>query len=162
FANQSKTSKKLQTLVEDNYPTIYVIRVKGQRKYYYVYKILSLGFYPLVVQKTQCNSINGTIYQIPDNYSVSLTLFEMPIKCKTQYQSNGLLGKEKYNSNISEVALFGFDLDCLEKKWDQLKNFNNSLLMNQWKPLKELSLSQFNRQIKLLAIDIKNNTQSLF
>ncbi|CAG8776095.1 9102_t:CDS:2 [Gigaspora margarita] len=54
------------------------------------------------------------------------------------------IGKEKCNSNISGVVLFGFDLGCLEKKWDQLKNSNNSLLMNQQKPLKELSPLQIN------------------
>ncbi|KAF0530136.1 hypothetical protein F8M41_012378 [Gigaspora margarita] len=159
-ANQSET-KKSQTLVDDNYSTIYVVRVKGQRKFYHIYKILSLGLYPLVVQKTQCNSMNSTIYQIPDSYSVSLTIFKIQIKCNTQYQSNSLkLGK--CSSNLSGVALFRFDLDCLEKKYDQLKNSNNSLLMNQRKPLKELSPSQINRRIKSLAIDIKNNIQSLF
>ncbi|CAG8760493.1 24147_t:CDS:2, partial [Dentiscutata erythropus] len=81
-------NKKSQNLVKDNYPYIYVTRIMSQRKTNYTYRIISLGFYPLNVTKTRRNSINGTVYQIPDDYSFIVTIYKIQITCKTQYQNN--------------------------------------------------------------------------
>ncbi|CAG8714735.1 4159_t:CDS:2, partial [Racocetra fulgida] len=184
-------NKKSQNLVKDNYPYIYVTRIVSQRKTNYTYRIISLGFYPLNVIKTLRNSINGTVYQIPDDYSFIVTIYKTQITCKTQYQNNLVkytiswidhnsetqqcitsyssatdkLGKSN-KSSISGVKLFAFDLECLEKRRtsqsiDQQKPLEKRR-SSQQKPLEELSLSQINRRLRSLANDIKDNVQSLF
>ncbi|CAG8715989.1 5402_t:CDS:2, partial [Cetraspora pellucida] len=160
--------------------------MKYQRKFNHIYKILSLGFYPPVVKETRRNSLNGTVYQIPDNYSVSLAINKIQITCKTQYQDNGsvkftiswinsktkkyvtsyssatdagnkfLQKLGKHKSHTSGVTLFGLDLECLEKQRSQLKNS-----IHQQKSLNKLSSTQANRRLKLLAINIRNNIQPL-
>ncbi|CAG8500753.1 10870_t:CDS:2 [Dentiscutata heterogama] len=192
FKLLSSNDSKNQTLVQDNYPYIHVTRIISQRKTNYIYKLLSLGFYPLAVNKTRRNSLNGTIYRILDNYSVSVTIYQTSIICKTQYQNNGSvkytiswvdcnyklqrqvksydsatdasnkflqkLGKSN-KSSISGVKLFALDLECLEKRRDEL---NSPQSIHRQRSLEGLSSTQQNRRLKLLANDIKNNVQSLF
>ncbi|CAG8738157.1 2569_t:CDS:2, partial [Cetraspora pellucida] len=184
FKLLSFNDSKNQTLVQDNYPYIHVTRIISRRKTNYIYKLLSLGFYPLAVNKTRRNSLNGTIYRIPDNYSVSVTIYQTSIICKTQYQNNGSVkytiswvdcnyklqrrvksydsatdARKSNKSSISGVKLFALDLECLEKHRDEL---NNSQSIHRQRSLEGLSSTQQNRRLKLLANDIRNNVQSLF
>ncbi|CAG8826471.1 25994_t:CDS:2, partial [Gigaspora margarita] len=136
----------------------------SQQKTNYTYRIISLGFYPLNATKTRRNSINGTVYQIPDNYSFLVTIYKIQIIYKTQYLNNLVKYTINWINHDSEIQqctsynsatdvsnkflqLFTFDLECLEKRRNSQK---------------ELSSSQINRRLRSLANDIKDNVQSLF
>ncbi|GBB89402.1 hypothetical protein RclHR1_16080004 [Rhizophagus clarus] len=117
----------------------------GNRPFYFWYKVVSLGYYPILVKLTQKNSKDCIQYQIPDNYSVETEVSKMKICCETKYQPNGkvrftIVWKEnkaewsiysdrsatsvvntflkknnRPNSNLSGVYIFGFDIGRLHE-----------------------------------------------
>ncbi|CAG8524780.1 34359_t:CDS:2 [Gigaspora margarita] len=121
--NDSNENLKNSTSVEDNYPYIYVTRIKCQRKTSYVYKVLSLGFYPPVVKKTRRTPINGTIYRIPDNYSVSLIVFK--IQANRRIRSLAIDIKNNVQSLFLDHNMASLDLEKVNIRYN-----NNRIELN--------------------------------
>ncbi|CAG8852911.1 9808_t:CDS:2, partial [Gigaspora margarita] len=167
----------------DDYLNIYVTRLIGKQKKQYLYKILQLGFYPQQVKRTQQSG-----YPIPNEYIVGVKVNGVDLIAKTQYNSFGevvytitwdscneknqsvssnksasnasaLFLQGHNNSQFSGIILFGFDLECLERR----RNQNQPVFKTQSrkKPFHELqSESQKNKRLKALASDICNGIES--
>ncbi|CAG8846434.1 19749_t:CDS:1, partial [Racocetra persica] len=70
--------------IVDNYPSICVTRLIGNKKKQYLYKILQFGFYPQQVKRTQQSG-----YLISNGYIVRVEVYGVDLIAKTQYNSCG-------------------------------------------------------------------------
>ncbi|EXX62944.1 hypothetical protein RirG_157020 [Rhizophagus irregularis DAOM 197198w] len=168
-----------------NYPTssfitIIYYEVNGKR-HERSYNILSLGEYPSNVKYTQRGKKNSVVYKIPNAYKVETILGGFQIICESNYLPNGKIKYSiewKDNNNVSKIisntrSSSGVANDfykqtqkfqefyCLALTYlayEARENITNTPIINRKRPYTEISTSQQNRRLNLLAKDFK--TQS--
>ncbi|CAG8790466.1 14494_t:CDS:2, partial [Gigaspora rosea] len=148
--------------IRDEYPNIYVTRIKLKKPIEYHYKVLRLGYYLShikMTKRTTADGFNGKVKFIVNwvsnkNKEESITS-KQSASHAVQLFLKKLRGNE--NSRLSGIILFGVDLNCLDQRRinAQAKSTQSRVRKKEYNDLK--SELQRNKQLKILGEDVHNS-----